>query len=133
MLDHTQLQIWQRSMALSLAVDRALLACGPHAPPGLASQLSRACASIAANIAEGAGQNSPAQTARFLDIATGSISETQNHITRAAGLGLIPCGQGNAFNVELTEIRRMTIAFRNWVAKKSLIPSRSNRPKSPTD
>jgi four helix bundle protein len=96
MFDHNKLEIWRRSMALSVAVDRALLRCTVTPAPGLASQLSRACASIPANIAECAGQSSSKQSARFIDIAIGSASETENHLARAGGLEVISLWKLNA-------------------------------------
>ena len=119
MFDHTDLQIWKRSHALSLAVDRALERRTKRGPAGMAAQLSRSCSSIPANIAEGSGCNSPAQTAHFLDIAISSSSETQNHLERARDLGVIPVGIADTLSAELREIRRMILGFKRWVLRSS--------------
>ncbi|MBC8087398.1 MAG: four helix bundle protein [Phycisphaerae bacterium] len=126
MYDHLKLKIWQRAHALSLRLDGALKGRARIGPPGLASQLSRACASIAANIAESSGQNSPSQSARFLDMSNGSSTETENHLARASGTGLLRAELADEMSQELREIRRMTIKFRMWVLKQ---PPPSEQPK----
>jgi four helix bundle protein len=62
---------------------------------GLRSQLLRAAASIAANIPEGAGQQSQARFARFLEIAISSTHELDNHIELAQSLEMIDSRQAD--------------------------------------
>ena len=56
----------------------------PRRAPGLTAQICRAVASIPANIAEGAAQETQAGYARFLRIALGSANEVTVHCRRAA-------------------------------------------------
>lgn len=125
MFDHSNLKIWQRAHELSLNVDRALKGRARKGPPGLASQLSRACASMAANIAESAGQDSPVQTARFLSVSIASVSETENHVARAEGTGLLTRTQAEEFSKEVRSVRRMTVNFRTWVLAR--VPERESK------
>lgn len=117
MFDHNKLDIWRRSMALSVAVDKAMRGKKRSGPPGLQSQLSRALASIPANIAECAGQDSPIQSARFMEIAIGSASEAQSHLARAGALELIPPRSTELFILELCEIRAMMMSFKKWLLR----------------
>ena len=54
---------------------------------GLAHQLPRAAVSIPANIAEGFGKRSPAEKARFLNIAEGWGEECRYYLIRCQDLG----------------------------------------------
>jgi len=53
---------------------------------GLRDQIRRAAVSVMANIAEGQGRNSDKEFANFLNIAHGSLPETQSHLYIALDL-----------------------------------------------
>src|SRR5207247_100653 len=53
-------------------------------------QIRESARSAPRNIAEGFGRFRPAEFARFLDIARGSLAETDNHIHDAVDLRYIP-------------------------------------------
>jgi len=73
---YRQLIVWQKAMAA--AVERYRLA--PLLPReetyGMRSQITRAVVSIAANIAEGWGRETPKDKAYFPAVAQGSLAET---------------------------------------------------------
>jgi four helix bundle protein len=70
MQDLRNLSVWQKAHALTLETYRAT-ECFPRAELfGLASQLRRSCASIAANLAEGCARTQ-LEFARFVQIALG--------------------------------------------------------------
>ncbi len=75
MKDLRQLQVWEKGHGLTLAVYRATAAFPGTEMYGLTSQVRRAAASVAANIAEGCGWGGDPEMARFLRIAMGSASE----------------------------------------------------------
>jgi len=53
-------------------------------------QIRGSSASAGANIAEGFGRYRPAEFARFLDIARGSLTETHNHLRVGCDRGYFP-------------------------------------------
>ncbi|MFN0278902.1 MAG: four helix bundle protein [Pyrinomonadaceae bacterium] len=57
---------------------------------GLRDQIRRSSVSIMANIAEGYGRRSDKEFSNFLNIAHGSIVETQSHLYRALDLNYLP-------------------------------------------
>ena len=82
-----------RAFALAQQLSEEVHAMAPHIParraPGLRAQLCRAVASVPANIAEGAAQESQAGFARFLRIALGSANETATQLRLAKSLAPI--------------------------------------------
>jgi len=83
------LQIWQKSMQLTVGVYR-LTDGFPHEERyGLTSQIRRSAVSIPSNIAEGQGRRNLGEFRQFLGIARGSNCElqTQLEIARTLGFG----------------------------------------------
>ena len=56
---------------------------------GLTSQIRRAAASIAANIAEGNGRENRGEYIQFLRIAQGSLKELETHVLLSQRVGLV--------------------------------------------
>ena len=112
MANYLQLMVWQRSYTLAVAVNLAARRIRAASAPGLRSQILRASASIPANIAEGANQESDAQFARFLSIAIGSANELQNHLQFARDLRLLRPAESEALLTDLIEVRRMLYGLR---------------------
>ncbi|MCJ2078641.1 four helix bundle protein [Methylobacterium sp. E-016] len=54
---------------------------------GLTSQIRRAAASIAANIAEGHGRETPGAFVQFLRVAQGSLKELETHVIPSSRVG----------------------------------------------
>ena len=99
MRDFRKLQVWGKSHDLTLRIYEGTSQFPREEIYGLTNQLRRACASIPTNIAEGCGRGSPADFARFLQIAMGSASETEYLILLAHNLKYFNTKQ----YVELTE------------------------------
>jgi four helix bundle protein len=83
------LQVWQRSMQLTIAVYRLTQQFPREELYGLTSQLRRTAVSVPSNIAEGQGRLGTAEFKQFLGISRGANFElqTQLEIARMIGIG----------------------------------------------
>ena len=111
MRDFRKLIVWQKAHALSIDAHRTLASRRRHGTAGSRNQLLRAIASIPANIAEGCGKRSDTEFARYLDIALGSVKETENHLLFARDMGWLEDGTFIVFDERLTEVRRMLFSL----------------------
>ncbi|MBA3891472.1 MAG: four helix bundle protein [Gemmatimonadaceae bacterium] len=107
MHDFRRLQVWQRARELAVATDRVSRRF-PRSDHGtIAAQLRRAALSIPANIAEGCGKSSRRETLRYLQMASGSATETENHLLIAGDLGYVPPRVREQLLGEVKSIQRM--------------------------
>ncbi|WP_353268494.1 four helix bundle protein [Gemmatimonas sp.] len=118
MHDFRNLHVWKRAIDLAVRVHAITRRISPAVAPGLRNQLCRAAASVPANIAEGARQETSAQTARFLSYAIGSTSEVESHLELAHRLAPHTSDVQAAID-ELIEVRRMLCALRSYHKRKS--------------
>ena len=83
------LQVWQKSMQLAVAVYGLTRGFPREELYGLTSQIRRSAVSVPSNIAEGQGRLNLGEFRQFLGIARGSNCElqTQLEIARALGFG----------------------------------------------
>jgi four helix bundle protein len=107
MQDFKKLQVWEKSHDLTLRVYELTVQFPRTEMYGLTSQIRRACASIPTNIAEGCGRKSPADFARFLQIAMGSASETEYLILLAHNLKYLDAAQYTELTNITIEVKKM--------------------------
>lgn len=111
MRDFRELKVWQKAHGLTLAVYKAT-ACFPKVELyGLTAQMRRASVSISANISEGAGKNSRADFARFLQISLGSASEVEYELLLARDLGYLDRVGYEKLAEQTVEVKRMLTGF----------------------
>lgn len=74
---YQDLHVWQKAMDLAEAVYRAARGLPPEETYGLRAQITRAIASVPANIAEGHTRTGKREFAHHVSIARGSLSEAE--------------------------------------------------------
>jgi four helix bundle protein len=84
---------------------------------GLRDQIRRSCVSVMANIAEGYGRRSDKEFSNFLNIAHGSIAETQSHLYIALDLDYLNQINFNRIYALLDEISRMVMSLTQHLRK----------------
>jgi len=102
------LVVWQKAHQLVLAVYGFTESFPDREKFGLSHQMRRAAVSIPAHIAEGFGKRSPAEKARFLNIAEGSLEECRYYLILADDLGY---GQTESLMATLEETSRLLNAY----------------------
>ena len=111
MHDFRKLTVWARSRALAVEIHGL---CATETRPDrrlVTSQLKRAALSISANIAEGCGKGSRAETIRYLEIACGSAAETEHHLIMASDLSILSATRVDPLITRTGELRRMLRAL----------------------
>ena len=116
---HRELLIWQRGMALADSVEMVARTLPSHEQRILGDQMIRASRSVPANIAEGHGRFSPADFARFLTIAHGSLTELDTHLEVAKRRGYLTPEGHATLDTELQELGRMLRAFRASLRRRT--------------
>ena len=106
MQDFRNREVWQANRRLTIAIYAAVRRFPPEERYGLAAQLRASVVSIGANIAEAFGRGTRADCARFLQIATGSGTETQHHLITALDLGYLTQAEFDELDALLGTVRR---------------------------
>jgi four helix bundle protein len=117
MQDYKKIQIWQRSLELSIKM-YTLTKNFPHEEIyGLTSQIRRASTSVPLNIAEGAGRKSSKDFANFLSIANGSLNELATLIEISRRIDLLKEYDTNYILTEIEDLKKMLYSFINSLKK----------------
>ena len=106
-----ELKVWQKSHALVLNLYRLTTRFPGEERYGLTSQLRRAAVSVPTNIAEGTKRRGKLDYARFLNIAEGSLSETEYLVVLSCDLGYLQKQETEKPLSEISEIARMLYAL----------------------
>lgn len=108
----TDLKVWQQSHALTLEVYRFTKAFPSEEKYGLVSQLRRAASSVPTNIAEGSKRRGGQDYARFLNVAEGSLAETEYLLMLGRDLGYVRNDKVQNLLDSIAGIARMLHALR---------------------
>ena len=82
--------MWQRAMDLAVECYELTRQFPREEVYGLVSQIRRAAASIAANIAEGHGRDATGYYIQHLKVAQGSLKELETHVILSSRVGIVP-------------------------------------------
>lgn len=107
MRDFKELKVWEKAHKLVLEVYRITKQFPEDEKYGIISQIRRAVVSVPTNIAEGCGFDSDKEFARFLRIASGSISEVEYLLLLSKDLEYIDEINWNEMKKEVIIIRKM--------------------------
>jgi len=107
MSDFKKLKVWQDARELTVATIRASDDMSGSTATVVRGQLVRSIMSVPANIAEGSAKRSDREFARFVRIATGSATESENHLIIAHDLALVRDGDFETLTKQIEDVRRM--------------------------
>ncbi len=119
MQHYSKLRVWERSHRLVLELYRATQGFPVSERYGLTSQLRQAAVSVPTNIAEGSKRTSHKDYAHFLNIAEGSLAETEYLILISRDLGFIPSSIASKQLSEVSELLRMLHGLRTTIQTKN--------------
>lgn len=105
--DFRDLLIWQRAMHLARCIYEISSVFPSAEQYGLSAQIRRAAVSVASNIAEGHGRETPGEFARFLRIFRGSLAEIHTQLLLAEQLGFAVGQDYPKLYVDIEELGRM--------------------------
>ena len=112
-----EIQAWQKARIVAKAVYAATSDGSFARDFGLRDQLRRSSVSAMANIAEGFGRRSDKEFANFLNIAQGSVAESQSHLYIALDLNYVGDEQFTELYAKFDEVGRMTHALAEHLRK----------------
>jgi four helix bundle protein len=107
MADFKKLDVWQKARELTINTIRASESMSGSTGSLIRGQLIRATMSVPANIAEGSAKQSDREFARFVRIALGSATESENHLIIANDLDLLDSDDFEKLNGQGEDVRKM--------------------------
>ncbi|MCX8526252.1 four helix bundle protein [Chryseobacterium formosus] len=112
MRDFKKYDVWQSSHKIVLDIYQITSTFPKEELFGLTSQIRRSSVSIPNNIAEGCGRNSDKEFAQFLNIALGSLSESEYLLFLAKDLKYIESEAFERINEGLNTVKRRLYQLR---------------------
>lgn len=112
MRDFRKYDVWQLSHQLVLEIYKIAKNFPKEELFNITSQLRRAVVSVPTNISEGCGRNSDKEFSQFLNIAIGSISETEYLIILSTDLQLIDENLSNSLLEKINQIKSKLYSLR---------------------
>ncbi|MGH9445420.1 MAG: four helix bundle protein [Terriglobia bacterium] len=107
MTSYKELEVWQKSVGLSVEVYRATQRFPPEEKFGLTIQSRRAATSIPANIAEGWDRGSRKEYVQFLLVARGSLMELETDLFIARELAYFTEQELQPLQAKIADVGKM--------------------------
>lgn len=107
MRNFKDLKVWEKAHHLCLSIYTVTNNFPAEEKFGIISQLRRASVSVPTNISEGCGYDTQKEFARFLRIASGSISEVEYLVLLSKDLDYITQEEHDILTKESISIRKM--------------------------
>lgn len=111
-MHYRELTVWQKAMRVAMEVYRLAPRLPREETYGMRSQLTRAAASVPANIAEGWTRESDKEKAQFLAIAQGSLAEAETFLTLCEKIGWFPKADTSRLRESMEEVGKMLTTLR---------------------
>jgi len=112
---YKRLIVWQKADELAYQVYLATKTFQKEELFGMTSQLRRSALSVPANIVEGFARQSDNEFRRFVNIALGSLAETEYYLGFTKRLGLLRDGPHEKLRVLRQEVGALLWKFRKAV------------------
>jgi len=110
---HRDLVVWRLAMDLAVEVYQLSRTLPKDELYRLTSQVTRAVASVPANIAEGSSRGSRREYAYFCSIAKGSLMETETLVTLMERLNYVSAEQTRCIHSMIERASKMITALRS--------------------
>ena len=111
MRDYKKIKAWELAHQLVLSVYRSTTHFPVSEQFGITSQLRRAASSVPANIAEGSGRTTDKDFLRFLDIALGSLKETEYFLLLSNDLNYLEKAEWTLLQEQATDALKCLVGF----------------------
>ena len=115
MQNHKNLIVWQKADTLAFEIYKATMHFPKNEMFGITSQIRRSALSVPVNIVEGYGRKSKAELSRFIDIAMGSLAETEYLLEFSERLDYLSSEKAAELYILIAEVGKLL-----WGFKKSL-------------
>jgi len=111
MLNHENLDVYQKSHSLVLELYKVTKAFPSDERFGMVSHLRKTAFSVPSNIAEGCGRSGGRQLYNFMNIACGSLSELEAQLRIAFDLEYIDSDDYKRIKQLVIEVRKMAASY----------------------
>lgn len=114
-MHHKDLEVWKEAISLVTDIYKETKIFPDDEKYGLINQIRRSSVSIASNIAEGCGRETDRDSARFINIAIGSLSELETQLIISENLGYL---QNKNLYERLEKLYALLLGLKKYLKNK---------------